>query len=712
MFARRSTHKRRRSALRADKSRAQRSLLGSGGSRSVLDVAFVASPSSDIAKGKGKESGSEVADLRCLKAIGRHVFTHSLDVVLPLPNLTADQASASQEDLLKALLARDQALAALIRQLSGRGEKQTSSRPSSSSNRSQIQNTFYHAKVPLALFLSPEFVTGFIRNGTLIALSMTSHPDGSSEDIIALDGQGILTLSLTRETYQTLGLVGRESRFHRGPSGRYGDRSSGDVQRYIVELPLRDQSFVPGKKGYERALACLKAWDWDRASRAAVDQSSLLELGGGRTRLAPTSIGAGLDSSGTGAVESRAANPTWDILFAWTPPNFAGTTDSDLPSTHGVIHFPQHLVRAEDVRKLSASPSTTVLPDVWVPSVCHPVSSDVSALTDKQRETAHRAEPTLIPTLVGRSRNGGMEEIQEVVYGLSEWAGLACLHSESIRTFSRPDPLVSSINVPTPRWSGSILHLSWRGFLAPSFCTSIVKHMQIYLDACSAGQQQRGHGKGEGCDLQNICAQSYEAPTDGPWASVCADGFEHAPLSWSSSHPGQGTALGSGLVLESAAAKRRVIAGAKLPSSGASPNSQEDGEEKGSSSAASEDESSSDSPDDDEDEDLDEEADTKKETRARGGASSAPAVNNKNAKNRERLKRKRRGHLRQGETEHGRGRSGWTCFLLGRTTHAAAATLHPKGRNGEAATSSGGDVMFAHVPRYVLLEDCGADTRQ
>ncbi|KAE8214510.1 hypothetical protein CF327_g2080 [Tilletia walkeri] len=704
MFARRSTHKRRRSALRADKSRAQRSLLGTGGGRSILDVAFISSSpiegsSSDNSKGKSREISTTeaAADARCLKAIGKHVFTHSLDVVLPLPTLTSDQSSESQAEMLKALLARDEGLSTLVQKLQG-------------------PNAFYHVKVPLSLFLSPEFVTGFIRNGSLIALSMTSHPDVSSEDIIALDGQGILTLSLTRETYQTLGLVGRESRFHRGPSGRYGDRESGDVQRYIVELPLRAESFVPGKKGYERALACLKAWDLDRAGREAVDQSTFASGVEGRTRLVSTSIGSGLEANGLGNVDTTSANATWDMLFAWTPPSFGESG----PSSHGAIHFPRHLVRPEDVKKLSITPTMAILPDVWVPSLSHPVSSYTTSLTAEQRKAALAAEPTLVPALARRSNPGGMEEVQEVISSLSEWTGLACLHSESIRTFSRPDPLVSSINVPTPRWSGCLLHLSWRGFFAPSFCTAIIKHLQTYLDASSSSSsaaQQPKHdnskskvtGKGSEGGLQDVCARSYEASTDGPWATVCADGFEHAPLSWSSSHPGQGTALGSGIALDSATTKRLKPGSFNIPDVSADAKGDEgdaaedrviEGEE-GSESAMSEDDSSGSSSDeeDDGDEDNDEKDDDGKK-KSHGGNNRT--ASKKNAKNRERLKRKRRGHLRQGETEHGRGRSGWTCFLLGRGADSAGKEIE--------GTAPG--VLHAHVPRYVLLEDCGADTRQ
>lgn len=85
------------------------------------------------------------------------------------------------------------------------------------------------AHVPLTLFLTPTFVAHYIHSGALYAMSMT-HLD--TQDTACLDGQGMLILSLTKDTYQTLGLVGRPCRFSRGASGRMGDRKSGPVSRY------------------------------------------------------------------------------------------------------------------------------------------------------------------------------------------------------------------------------------------------------------------------------------------------------------------------------------------------------------------------------------------------------------------------------------------------------------------------------------------------
>ncbi|KAL9933808.1 hypothetical protein V8E36_007466 [Tilletia maclaganii] len=768
MFARKSTHKSRRSATRADKTRAERGL---GGGRTVLDVAFF----SGTSKGKAKEKevaassdGSEEADARCLRNIRSHIFTHALDVILPLPGIDSNEV----EDPLALLQSRDSALAALLQQVG-----------------SSKSHPFYVAKVPLALFLNPEFVTGFIRNGSLTALSI--HPSQSSsstaedpaQDTVALDGLGILHLSLSRETYQTLGLVGRESRFHRGPSGRYGDRSSGLVQSYVVELPLTGASFVPGKRGYERALACLRAWDRDRASkRRAESMGDTGEVGSGLR----ADLGKQMETD-----ESETCEATWDMLFAWTPPDFSTSTASggegSRPRSQGKIVFPKSFVAPSDVREISTAHSIQLIKDVWVPSLAHPAillpDADSTSTTAKfVKELILQAEPTLLSTFAADSecgRGGDMDDVIQVVQGLSEWTALSALQSENVRTYSRPDPLVSSISVPTPRWAGSVLHLSLRGFLTPRACTDIVQAVQTYLDASAAPSPSssststdRSPAAAGARDITSQIGQSYTSAREadvgaGRWASITADGFEHAPVAWASAYPGLGTALGSGLVLGSAVGKG--LQGAERPAKQRrteqtkkrrdNTDTHEDDDirlddddegatadraQQGASGHEDDMETSTDSGTDDDD-DVDassagqEQDDDEEEEEAFTPSTKAPPqqtkAKKKNAKQRARLKRKRRGHVRRGEAEHAheaggasRGKSGWTAILLGRECARAMGRSWVDAGGGRDGSSAGMDSdgkagagagpmptegkSIIIPPRYVLLEDVGRDTRQ
>ena len=182
------------------------------------------------------------------------------------------------------------------------------------------------AQVPLALFLEPTWMQMYIHTGSLYALSMT-HLDAG--DTVCLDGQGMLILSLCKDTYQTLGLVGRPCRFSHGASGRMGDRRSGAVSRYVVELPLRDPSFVPGKRGYERAKACLQAWDERRAS-------------------------------------SSGSTSTWPMLMVWTPPSTL--TASDKPRIWAPIEHAALLRSSAALRFLPMDIAIQTIDDVVVPT--------------------------------------------------------------------------------------------------------------------------------------------------------------------------------------------------------------------------------------------------------------------------------------------------------------------------------------------------------
>ncbi|WFD42479.1 hypothetical protein MPSI1_001124 [Malassezia psittaci] len=101
----------------------------------------------------------------------------------------------------------------------------------------------------------------------------------------------------------------------------------------VVELPLLSPSFIPQKKGYERAWKCLSAWDRARAQHAS-------------------------DSK-------RAA---WPFLFVWTPP--FSLEEDDYKG--GSIQFPSDLVPLEMVRPCSLNITSDILNDVWVPQLLIP----------------------------------------------------------------------------------------------------------------------------------------------------------------------------------------------------------------------------------------------------------------------------------------------------------------------------------------------------
>lgn len=68
------------------------------------------------------------------------------------------------------------------------------------------------------------------------------------DDVFAIDGYGTIHLRLCQDSYQSLGLTGRPSRF--GPPRQY----------FIVEIKMRDHAMRSGKKGYERTRGCLRGF--------------------------------------------------------------------------------------------------------------------------------------------------------------------------------------------------------------------------------------------------------------------------------------------------------------------------------------------------------------------------------------------------------------------------------------------------------------------
>ncbi|GAA5856014.1 hypothetical protein JCM9279_003376 [Rhodotorula babjevae] len=100
-------------------------------------------------------------------------------------------------------------------------------------------------RVNLADLLVPEFLNSFVRTGSLTALSLD---DSEGEDVVAIDGRGRLVLSVSKDTYELLGLPGRAS--------AYGTLR----QRFLIEISLVDPAFRAGKPGFERVNRALRAW--------------------------------------------------------------------------------------------------------------------------------------------------------------------------------------------------------------------------------------------------------------------------------------------------------------------------------------------------------------------------------------------------------------------------------------------------------------------
>ncbi|GAA5996400.1 hypothetical protein JCM5350_005224 [Sporobolomyces pararoseus] len=99
--------------------------------------------------------------------------------------------------------------------------------------------------VNLADLLEPTFLNSFVRKGSLVAISLEQ---AEGEDVAAIDGRGRLILSVSKSTYELLGLPGRAS--------MHGSFR----QRFIIEISLVDPAFRSGKPGFERVKRLLRNW--------------------------------------------------------------------------------------------------------------------------------------------------------------------------------------------------------------------------------------------------------------------------------------------------------------------------------------------------------------------------------------------------------------------------------------------------------------------
>ncbi|KAJ2416602.1 hypothetical protein GGF41_005481 [Coemansia sp. RSA 2531] len=103
-------------------------------------------------------------------------------------------------------------------------------------------NCYYRVTLKLSDLIDPAFIAAFIKNNTLIALSLGRRID--TDDVFAIDGHGTLILSVCKDTYESLGIAGTQAQvpLERG-------------SRFVIKIDLRAACMVPEKKYYQRIKA-------------------------------------------------------------------------------------------------------------------------------------------------------------------------------------------------------------------------------------------------------------------------------------------------------------------------------------------------------------------------------------------------------------------------------------------------------------------------
>ncbi|KAJ2158092.1 hypothetical protein GGF46_004027 [Coemansia sp. RSA 552] len=106
--------------------------------------------------------------------------------------------------------------------------------------------SYFKISLRLADLIDPAFIANYVKRNTVVALSTTRYID--ADDVFAIDGRGYLVLNVCKDTYETLGLVGRQAQF---PLERGA--------RFIIEIDLKSDLMDPAKKYFQRIHSRFRA---------------------------------------------------------------------------------------------------------------------------------------------------------------------------------------------------------------------------------------------------------------------------------------------------------------------------------------------------------------------------------------------------------------------------------------------------------------------
>ncbi|KAF8075128.1 ribonuclease P 40kDa subunit-domain-containing protein [Lyophyllum atratum] len=234
--------------------------------------------------------------------------------------------------------------------------------------------------------------------------------DAHSDDVWCIDPRGLLTLLVSKDTYERLGLVGKKLPF------------KGHKEYHVIRLPLRKNAESVANRA--RRNEALKAWDARREGEGLRAWNVVY------------------CSTGTCSPTSRA------IAISDTHPS-SYPSDSTLPeSAFAVTQIRDvqcQLTKINDVH----IPIPSLRPH---PSTSHPRTSDEHGAAERE----------------------DTEDWNTEMAALFEWVGMAALGSQRLKANDRVDPYVALYECPFPSYVGDVTHLRWTGFLGPDFVQSII----------------------------------------------------------------------------------------------------------------------------------------------------------------------------------------------------------------------------------------------
>ncbi|THV02506.1 hypothetical protein K435DRAFT_344394 [Dendrothele bispora CBS 962.96] len=298
---------------------------------------------------------------------------------------------------------------------------------------------YFRQKVSLEQMVQGVMDLGDNDSSKRISVLVSSESSGSStnslsqdDDVWCIDPRGVLTLSVCKNTYETLGLVGKRVAFGKGKS-KQGDG------RHVIPIPLlHTTKNAESQKIRARRDVSIKRWDMQRAQMNNGSLSSVMD------------------------------SPTWNVLFSsGTNESAQILSDKIKESSSSSTSDSESKPKVEDtvLRK-------KFLADVHIPVV------QLSSYPSRQSQSKNSEEYEDL-----------LEDWEHDMEALFEWIGLAGFGSQRLKANDCTDSYVSSYEVPSRSVIGTVTHLQWTGFLESSFVQSVIDTLTRNISSSSNTSQ-------------------------------------------------------------------------------------------------------------------------------------------------------------------------------------------------------------------------------
>ncbi|CAM9988405.1 unnamed protein product, partial [Hapterophycus canaliculatus] len=149
---------------------------------------------------------------------------------------------------------------------------------------------YYRAQGPLSALLREPFLGSCVLKGGFSALALNAPSDQGNSFAILPDG--VLVLSLDRESFQTLGLPGKAAPTRPSGKGKRAGAGAGSTggsagvlgggaggpDRYVSAFHLASKAFRPGKPLHDRVLSCLEGGGGGCGRGKGEEDSSFVDM--------------------------------------------------------------------------------------------------------------------------------------------------------------------------------------------------------------------------------------------------------------------------------------------------------------------------------------------------------------------------------------------------------------------------------------------------